>query len=150
MRLIGGSRFKGKFGQLRELNADLRPAISGSGNRFKTNGPGQASWPARDKISQILVRFQQWLDEKACRCHFWYQSPDMLPVFSIGQNKSDFGWLNKESAQRAIDTWLEDGAQLHGAIYCFRQFYFLPERNITHWEFLAQKFPPRLNRFAMQ
>jgi hypothetical protein len=116
MRLISCSGSKGKFGQLRKLNADLRPAISGSGNRFKTNGPDRAAWPGRHKISKILVRFQQWLDKKTCRCHFWYQSPGMLPVFSVGQNKADFGWLNKESARRAIDAWLEDCAQLNGAI----------------------------------
>ena len=74
----------------------------------------------------------------------------MLPVFSVGQNKADFGWLNKESACRAIDAWLEDCAQLNGAICCFRQFYFLPEGNTTHRQFLADKFPRRLNRFAMQ
>src|SRR5207244_6477186 len=94
--------------------------------------------------------FQQWLDEKTCRRHFWYQTPGMLPVFSVGQNKADFGWLNKESARRAIDAWLEDCTQLNGAIYCFRQLYFLPEGNMTHREFLAQKFHRWLNRFAMQ
>ena len=134
MRLISCSRAKGKFGQFRKLNADLRPAISGSGNRFKTNGPGQASWPGRHKISKILVRFQQWLDEKTCRRHFWYQTPGMLPVFSVGQNKADFGWLNKESARRAIDAWLEDCAQLNGAICCFRQLYFLPEDLLRVWQ----------------
>ena len=53
-------------------------------------------------------------------------SPGILAVFSVGQNKTDF------------------------AICCFRQFYFLPEGNMTHREFLADKFPRRLNRFAMQ